>query len=166
MAKPTKKQEKAIQKADAPGRALSPFEEMDRMFAAMMPRAWRQPMRWEWPSMAEMTQAFEGRMPKVDVIDRDNEVVVKAEVPGVRKDDLDISVTDNSVTLRGCTSHETREDKGDYYRREMSRGEFSRTVTLPADVDSAKARATYADGVLELTLPKVSKAKRRSIKVE
>ena len=166
MAKPTRKEEKTVQKADAPSRALSPFEEMDRMFAAMMPRAWRQPMRWEWPSMAEMSQAFEGRMPKVDLIERDDEVVVKAEVPGVRKDDLDVSVTDNSVTLRGCTSHETREDTGDYYRREMSRGEFSRTVTLPADVDSAKARATYADGVLELTLPKVSKAKRRSIKVE
>lgn len=166
MAKQGKGEGKAVQKSETPSRAPSPFEEMDRMFESMMPRAWLRPMRWEWPSMSEMTRSWEGRIPKVDVIDRDNEVVVKAEVPGVRKEDLDISVTDNSVTVRGCTSHETREDTGDYYRREMSRGEFSRTVTLPSDVDSDKARASYSDGVLELTLPKVAKAKRRSIKVE
>lgn len=166
MAKGEKRTEKALKDVPAPGRALSPFEEMDRLFEAMTPRGWLRPMRWEWPALAEMARPLEGRMPKVDVIERDDEVVVKAEVPGVKKEDLDISVTDNTVTVRGCTSHELKEDAGDYYRMEMSRGEFSRTVALPADVDGDKAKASYKDGVLELVLPKVAKAKRRSIKVE
>ncbi|HEV56721.1 MAG TPA: Hsp20/alpha crystallin family protein [Phycisphaerales bacterium] len=171
MAKTPKKEtrqelEPTIQKAEPVSRALSPFEEMDRLFEAMMPRRWMRPMRWEWPSLSDIAQPFEGRMPKVDVIDRDNEILVKAELPGVKKEDIDISVSDNSITLRGCTSHESKEEKGDYYRMEMSRGEFTRTLTLPADVDSDKAKAAYKDGVLELTLPKLTKSKRRAIKVE
>ena len=166
MAKETKKELKTPARTEPAARAPSPFEEMDRLFEAMMPRGWLRPMRWEWPSMSGMAQPFEGRMPKVDVIDRDSEVLVKAELPGVKKDDIDITVSDNSVTIRGCTSHESKEEKGDYYRMEMSRGEFSRTVTLPAEIDSDKAKAGFSDGVLELTLPKVTKAKRRAIKVE
>lgn len=165
MAKETKKELRTT-RAEPAARVPSTFEEMDRLFEAMMPRGWLRPMRWGWPSMSEVAQPFEGRMPKVDVIDRDSEVLVKAELPGVKKDDIDISVSDNSVTIRGCTSHESKEEKGDYYRMEMSRGEFARTVTLPAEVDSDKAKASFRDGVLELALPKVTKSKRRTIKVE
>lgn len=105
-------------------------------------------------------------MPKVDVIDRDDEVVVRAEIPGVAKDDLDISVTDNTVTIKGETKRESKEEKGDYYRCEISRGTFARTLPLPANVDSDSAKAKFEDGVLELTIPKVEKAKRRTIKVD
>jgi HSP20 family protein len=146
-----------------PSRALSPFEEMDRMFEEFFPRRWMQPFRWEmphWPELAEL------KMPKVDVIDHETEVVVKAELPGVQKDDLDISVSNNSVTIKGSTSHEEKEEKGNYYRREISRGSFTRTVALPADVDSDKARASFNDGILVLTLPKVEKSHRKSITVE
>ena len=64
------------------------------------------------------------------------------------------------------TSAEKKEEKGDYYRREMSKGEFSRTVGLPAEVDGAKAKASFKDGLLELTLPKVKKTTKHKIKVE
>ena len=155
---------KEIQKA-TPVRALSPFEEMDRMFESFFPRGWLQPFRREWPSLSEMAAPFEGKMPKVDVINRDAEIVVRAEVPGVDKKDLDVSMTDSTVTIKGSTSHEEKEEKGDYYRCEISRGAFSRTVALPAGVDASKAKAKFQDGVLELTMPKTEKTKRVNVKV-
>jgi len=153
----------------ASARALSPFEEMDRLFERMeslFPRGWMRPLRWERPGFGEFVSRLEMPVPKVDVIDRDNEVVVRAEVPGVDKKDIDVSVTDNTVIIKGTTSHEEKEEKGDYYRSEISRGSFSRTVGLPGDVDSAAAKASFKDGVLELVMPKVEKSKRRNIKVE
>jgi len=166
MAKEEKKESKQeLQKAE-PKRALSPFEEMDRMFEDYFSRGWMRPFRWEWPSLGEMAKPFEGKMPKVDVIDRDDEVVVKAELPGVEKKDLDVSVTETSVTIKGTTSHEEKEEKGDYYRCEISRGAYARTVALPSYVDADKAKASFKDGVLELKLPKVKKSKRRSIEIK
>lgn len=166
MAKEEKKESKQeLQKAE-PKRALSPFEEMDRMFEDYFSRGWMRPFRWEWPSLGEMAKPFAGKMPKVDVIERDDEVVVKAELPGVEKKDLDVSVTENSVTIKGTTSHEAKEEKGDYYRCEISRGAYARTVALPSYVDADKAKASFKDGVLELKLPKVEKSKRRTVEVQ
>ncbi len=166
MAKEEKKESKQeLQKAE-PKRALSPFEEMDRLFEDYFSRGWMRPFRWEWPSIGELAKPFEGKMPKVDVIERDDEVVVKAELPGVDKKDLDVSVTENSVTIKGTTRHEEKEEKGDYYRCEISRGAYARTVPLPSYVDADKAKASFKDGVLELKLPKVEKSKRRSIEIK
>ena len=128
MAKETKKQE--IKKAQ-PARALSPFEEMEQMFDQYLRGGWLRPWRVDWPTFREPALP-EIRFPKIDVVDREDEVVVKAEVPGVEKKDLDISVSDDSVTIKGTTSHEEKEESGDYYRSEISRGSFSRTVALPA----------------------------------
>jgi len=149
----------------APARALSPFDEMDRLFDQYFRRGWMRPWRFEWPSFPEISLP-EMKVPKVDVIDRETEMVVKAEVPGVEKKDIDISVGEDTVTIKGETRHEEKEEKGDYYRCEISRGAFSRTVALPAAVDGSKAKASFKDGVLELTLPKVEKAKRHSIKLD
>jgi HSP20 family protein len=163
MAEESKKQE--IQKP-APARTLSQFEDMDRMFDQYLRHGWMRPWRFEWPSFPELTTLPELKAPKIDVLDRETEVLVKAEVPGVEKKDLDISVSDNTVTIKGSTRREEKEEQGDYYRREISTGSFSRTVTLPAEVDGSNAKANFKDGVLELTLPKVEKAKRISVKVE
>ncbi len=166
MAKEEKKDSaQEIQKVQ-PARALSPFEEMERLFEGYFPRGWMRPFGWERPSWGELTAPFEGKMPRVDVIDRDEELIVKAELPGVDKKDLDVSVTENTVTIKGSTSHEEKEEKGDYHRSEMSRGTYSRTLTLPTDVEAGKAKAKFKDGVLELSLPKMKKAKRHSIKVD
>lgn len=147
------------------GRALAPFEEMDRLFESVFGRGLLRPLRWEWPSLAELTAPFE-IMPRVDVIDRDTEVVIRAEVPGVEKKDLDVSLSEHAVTIKGTTSHEEREEEGHFFRAELSRGTFARTVPLPAEVDSAKAKAKFKDGVLTLTIPKVVGSRRRSIPVE
>ncbi|MCW8827463.1 MAG: Hsp20/alpha crystallin family protein [Gammaproteobacteria bacterium] len=145
---------------------MTPFEEMDRLMESFFPRRWLHPFRWDLPSMAELGAPLDARLPRVDVIDHDNEIVVKAEVPGIEKEDLDVSVADNSVTIKGSTRHEEKEERGDYYRSEIRRGSFSRTVALPAYVDSEKAKASFKDGVLELTLPKVEKSKRKSVTID
>lgn len=162
MAKENKKQE--LKKAQTT-RAVSPFEEMEQLFDQYLRGGWLRPWRADWPAFREAVLP-ELRFPKVDVVDREDTVVIKAEVPGVDKKDLDISVSDDSVTIKGTTSHEEKEEDGEFYRCEISRGSFSRTVALPAAVDGAKAKADFRDGMLELTLPKVAKAKRHSVKVE
>lgn len=165
MAKEEKAGKTEVQKVE-PARSLSPFEEMDRMFDQFMTRGWFRPFQMDWPSLPKTSLPFEGKTPNVDVIERDDEIVVKAELPGVDKKDIDLSVTNNTVTIKGKTSHEKKEEKGDYYRCEITRGSYSRTLSLPTDVDENKAKAVFRDGILELTLPKLQKSKRRTIAVE
>ena len=169
MAQPQKKPEEPsteIQRRE-PGGAMSPWDEMERMMEEFMPRGWMRPFRGGWPRFGEMAP-FEGRWPRVDVQDRESEVVVRAELPGVKKDDLDVSVSDNAVTLKATTRSESEEGEkeGEYYRREISAGAFARTVPLPGEVDADNAQAKFQDGILELTLPKREAAKRKRIKVE
>lgn len=169
--KPEQAQEIQVRKGQeptpaTPRRALSPFEEMERLFEGFMSGHLLRPFRWDWPSWGEPMSLLENRLPRVDIIDRDDEIVLRAEMPGVEKKDLDVSLTDNTVTIKGRTYQEQREEQGNYYRSEMSRGAFARTVTLPGDVEGAKAKATFKDGVLELSLPKTETSKRRSITVE
>jgi len=146
-----------------PVRAITPFEEMERMmdrfFQGTFPRSRR--LRWERPLASELAEV---RIPSVDLIERDEEVMLRAEVPGVDKKDIEVSVTGNSVTIKGETKREEKEEKGEYYRSEISRAAFSRTLALPAQVDPDRANASFKDGVLEITLPKVEKAKRRTLK--
>jgi HSP20 family protein len=168
MAKETElkvRNEQAIQKA--PAREFDVFRDMERMFDDFMSRGWLRPWRFDWPMLGEATRrVLETRAPSVDVIDGDREVTIKAELPGVDKKDLEVTATDDAVTIKGSTRREEKEEKGDYYRHEITRGSFSRTVSLPAVVDGSKAKATFKDGMLELVLPKVEERKRRTIAVE
>lgn len=141
----------------------NPWDEMDRFFESSFPRSLFRSGRWPWP---EWAQRFESKIPAVDIIDRPDHILIRAEVPGVKKEDLDVSVSDNLVTIRATTKYEEEKEEGEYFRREMSHGEYSRSVRLPADVDSGEARATFRDGILELSLPKTAPSKRRPIKVE
>jgi HSP20 family protein len=103
--------------------------------------------------------------PAVEVAESDGEVTVKLEVPGVPKDQIEVSVTENEVTVRGETRKETEEKKKDYHRQEIRYGAFQRTVSLPAEVDAAKAAAELKDGILRITLPKAAHAKARRVDV-
>lgn len=145
---------------------LRPFEEMERMFEGIRPRRWPFPFEWERPRWADFAARFEGKLPRVDVIDREDELVVRAELPGVEKEDLDVSISDSTVIIKAATKHEEKEEKGDYYRCETTQGEFARSVTLPAAVDGAKAKAKFKNGLLELTLPKAEKSERHSVEIE
>jgi HSP20 family protein len=146
-------------------RHADPFEEMERMFEHMMsstyPTGWLRPLRTDWP----FRFGAEGNIPKVDVIDRESDILLRAEIPGVKKDDIEVTMSDDLVTIRGTAQKEEKREEDEYYYCETSRGEFSRSVTLPAHVDGSKAKATYKDGLLELTLPKLQSAKRHKINI-
>lgn len=163
----TKKEKKGTEvEKVTPVSPLSRFDEIERMFDDFFPRGWMRPFSAFPPSWSHLPAPFEGRTPHVDVVDRENEVFVKAELPGVDKDDVEITMTDRTVTIKGSSKAEEKEEKGDYYRCEISHGAFSRTVSLPSEVDTDKAKAKFKHGVLKLTIPKVKKSEHKSIKVE
>jgi HSP20 family protein len=133
---------------------MSPFDEFERFASQLLPQGWFHPLRWERPLLPEL------HAPELDVIDRDGEVFVTAEIPGVKKEDLQISLAGNMLTIKGETRSEEKEEKGEYYRCEISRGLFSRSVLLPTAVDDSKAKAEIRDDMLEITLPKADGAKK------
>ncbi len=101
----------------------------------------------------------------VDLYETDDSVVAKAALPGVDPDDVEISVNDDLLTIKGETKHEEKEEREHFLRRELSYGAFGRTLPLPASVDVEKATAEYEGGVLTITLPKVEGSRTKTIKI-
>ena len=104
-------------------------------------------------------------VPAVDLYQNDDEVVVKAALPGLKADDVQISVAADVLTLRGEFKKETEQKKTTYHIREQHFGSFERTVMLPTDVQADKAKADFENGVLTVTLPKTEAAKPKQIDV-
>ncbi len=104
-------------------------------------------------------------IPPVDVSESDNEVIVKAEIPGMGRDDIKVSVKDDVLTISGVKKREERENGENWHRVERTYGAFKRVLTLPS-VDSEKVEATYRDGVLEIKLPKQESAKAKEIPIK
>jgi HSP20 family protein len=140
-------------------------EEMDRWFNETLPRRWLYPMRWAWSGLPDLPSPFEGRVPRVDLLDRKKEIVLRAELPGVEKKDLDVSMTEHSVTIRATTHYEEEKEEGQYHRKEMSHGEFQRVVPLPEEIETDKVNAKFKDGVLELKIPKAKPARRKTVDI-
>jgi len=101
----------------------------------------------------------------VDLYETDESVVAKAALPGVNPDEVEVSVNDDLLTIKGETKHEEKEEREHFLRRELSYGAFSRTLPLPASVDAEKATAEYEGGVLTITLPKLEGSRTKTIKV-
>ena len=125
---------------------LTAFQEtMNRLFAEPDGRPW---------------------VPPVDVVENENELVVKADVPGIKFEDIDVKIENGTLTLRGERKAEKISDKGGWHRMERSYGSFVRYFTLPDTVDAEHVKAGYEAGVLTITLPKKEIAKPRAIKVQ
>ncbi len=140
------------------------LNDLERVFDSLLHRTWRNPFRFDWPRVAEL-QGLLPHTPAIDVVDREKEVVVRAQLPGVKKGDLDVSIADRILTIKGSTRTEEKEEKDNFFRQEIRTGSFSKAVQLPADVDAAKAQATFKDGVLELQLPKRRVVKQQQVPV-
>jgi HSP20 family protein len=110
--------------------------------------------------------AAEEVVPTVDIFESNGDVVLKAELPGIKKDDIEITLSDGSITISGEKKKESEVKKKDYYKWESSYGSFCRTFALPAEVQGEKAKSTYKDGVLEVRLPKTEAAKSKEVKVK
>ena len=104
--------------------------------------------------------------PAVDIEERDNEVIVSAELPGLDKKDFEVEVEANRLILRGEKKASKEKREGNYFYSETSYGSFHRVIPLPAEVDRDKADAAYKHGVLKVTLPKTEEAKGRRIAVK
>lgn len=157
-----KKKSKELVKVE-PTKAVSPFEEMERWFDEFFRRPFSL-LRPSWfprigfPEIEEVT-------PTVDVFEEGDDVVVKAELPGMGKEDIDVKVTDGLITISGEKKKEEKVEKKNYYRMERSYGSFTRTLRLPTEVQTEKATAKFKDGVLEVRIPKTEEAKKKEKKV-
>jgi heat shock protein Hsp20 len=108
----------------------------------------------------------EGNSPRVDVYEKDNNVVIEAEIPGAKKEDIEVKVKDNAVVIRGEVKKEEEKKDENYFRRERFYGKFERVIPLPADVKIEEAKAEYKDGVLKLTIPKSVQEKEVKIEIK
>jgi len=143
------------------GRATDPFYEMERLFDSFLPRNWMRPL-----GERLLGERAGHRLPSIDLIDRESELVVRCEMPGVSKEQLEVSTDRNAVTIRGSSRFANEDEKGEFYRCEMGGATFLRTIALPTEIDSDRAHAELKDGVLELTLPKRESARRHAITIQ
>ncbi len=104
--------------------------------------------------------------PAVDVEETNDAIVVRAEVPGMKKEEIKVTVAEDTVTISGERRHEAEQKGKTFHRIERAYGSFKRSIVLPVSVESGKAAASYKSGVLELVLPKSEKVKAREIAIE
>ena len=130
-------------------------DRMDRLFNETLGRGWG----------GEEGLATTVWMPPVDVFETENSIVLKADLPDVNKDEVDISIENNTLTIKGERQMEKETKEKNFYRMERSYGTFSRSFTLPPTVDGQTVNAKLADGVLTVTLNKREETKPRKITV-
>ena len=148
-----------------PGRRLTPWnpfqgiEDMERRWEDIMGRSFY-PLAWTRLPVEER----EWR-PAAEVFEKEDQFVVKAELPGMKQDDIDISVVGDTLTIKGERKAESKVKEEDYYCCERSDGSFNRSVAMPSNVNAAKIEASYKDGILEINLPKVPEVKPKKIAI-
>jgi HSP20 family protein len=134
--------------------ALTLREAVNRLFDESVVRTPR-----SWPSAAGLAVA-------VDLEETDDDVIVTADLPGLKPDDVDISVTDNTLTMKGEFKSEEEGERGNMHFRERRYGSFQRAISLPTAVNANKAGAEFENGVLKITLPKAEETKPKQIEVK
>ena len=144
-------------------RTMPRTRSMEEFFEDFPPRRWMEtfePIGWKWPIGIDYERAF-----RLDVIDRDKELVVRAELPGVEKDDVKVEVTGDRLMIEAERKFEEEEEKEDFYRHELGYGSLMRTVALPEEVDADNVHAELKEGILFITLPKIRVAEKHTVKV-
>jgi len=119
----------------------------------------------EWPGYRRETEAL-GWSPAMDVIDRKDEFVLRADLPGLTEKDVEVTVQNGNLSLRGERTEEKETKEGEEYVRERWSGSFSRTLNLPAGVNAEKINASFKNGVLEVHLPKTKQAEGKRIEIK
>ncbi len=143
---------------------IAPIVRMEEMFDEFF----RKPMgRTMWPELPRMFAEAEPT-PTVDIYEAGDDIIVKSDLPGIAKEDIEVNLTDDTITISGEKKKEEKIEKKDYFRLERAYGSFKRSFALPAEVQTTKAVATFKDGVLEVKIPKseTAKKKERKIKIE
>jgi HSP20 family protein len=118
------------------------------------------------PGHSRSESAFGAWAPPVDILEKDDNLVIRAELPGVQKEEIDVRVENGVLTLHGERKQESEVEEGTTHRMERVFGTFTRSFTLPTTVDASKVTATYKDGVLEVLVPKAETAKPKKIEIK
>jgi len=118
-----------------------------------------------FPELAATSQTLNGWTPRLDVFEDKENLYVKAELPGMKREDIELSLHDGTLSLSGERKSETKTEGTEQYQAERFFGRFQRTITLPAPIATDKVKADYKDGILTVTLPKTEEAKPRKIEV-
>ncbi len=116
--------------------------------------------------LARLRAAAEEVVPAVDIFEDGSDLVLKAELPGIKKEDIEITLNDGSITISGEKKKESEIKRKDYYKWESSYGSFCRSFALPTEVQGSKVKSTFKDGVLEVRMPKSEAAKSKEVKVK
>lgn len=116
--------------------------------------------------LSRMRTMAEEVIPAVDLFEDNGNLVLKAELPGMKKEDIEITLTDGDITISGEKKKEKEIKRKDYYKWESSYGSFCRTFALPTDVQQDKVKSTFKDGILEVIMPKSEEAKSKEVKVK
>lgn len=149
-----------------PPAALHPVPSWENEIERLFDDFWRMPWpRWWRPERWGLREAGLIHPPAVDVLDEKDHIVVKAELPGLAKEDVQVDLTDSTLTIRGEKRQEKEVKEKNFYRREREYGSFSRAIRLPTEVKTGEATAVFKDGVLEIKLPKTEEAKQKAVKV-
>jgi len=143
----------------SPASSLISFDEFEDIFDDFLLRKWPRLLEWNFPL------SIEKGFPKVDIIEQDNEIEVQAALPGIKKEDLNVSINNQTITISASAKEEKKEE-GKYFRREITRGEFQRTFSLPAEINSENAKAEFKDGILKISIPKTEISKRKTIEIQ
>jgi len=144
-----------------PFRELTPFSDFDRM-RREMERVWDTSLRGKLGKSLKRLRW----LPSVDVSETKNDVVVKAELPGMDPKDIEVTLSDGHLMIKGQKKHEKEEKDEDYHFVERSYGSFVRAVHLPKEVKHDKISASYKNGVLKVVLPKSEEAKTKEVKIK
>jgi HSP20 family protein len=141
------------------GALASQFEELERL---------RRQMDWFTGGLSRglFGETTSGVFPLLNVTEDQDKYYVRAELPGLKADDLDISVTGDTLSISGERKLPVENEKAQYHRREREAGSFSRIVSLPAQVDTSKVEAACSDGILTVVLPKAEEAKAKKISIK
>lgn len=112
------------------------------------------------------TTATQWGAPELDLFEKDGKYVAEFAMPGMKKDDIEIEVNDNRLTISGKRQEEKSEEKATYHYREVRRGSFSRSISFPQEIDSEQVNAEYNDGILRITVPKMKPAQAKKVAIK
>jgi HSP20 family protein len=153
-------------KAVAPRRPFMDLSRWERDMERMMEDFFGRRTRPWWPERWFRTEEMELAAPAVDLYEEKDDIVVKAELPGMDKDNIEVNLTDHTLTIKGEKKKEEEVKEENYYRSERSYGSFLRTLELPKGVHTDKVKASFKNGILEVRLPKTEEAKAKEVKVK
>jgi HSP20 family protein len=142
------------------------FADIEKMFEDWFDDFWTRPAPRLWRPDVWPLRRMTLKAPALDVFEQKDDLIVKAEIPGLAKDEIDITLDGKVLTIKGEKKKEEEVKEDDYYRCERTFGAFSRSVELPVAVQPDKVNASFKDGVLEIRLPKTEEAKKSIVKVK